>query len=440
MRRLLPLGVAAIVAYAPFSACSDAPNPATTDGGSTDDADVRSDSPPPSDAADPGPSFNADGWLRIDYPNCNFYAAPSAEKMPAPLVWEPCSSILAPLNLACQQIKFNWVPPSSGNVGVGVRGAWVGSDGKARLSVGFGSGPRVVRMIADADGPVHQAISYEPGACAITNWRVAGANALYTAVRSGGTSDPEERGAIGGDIDRVPLPLEHWADGAARGYTAGPSSYFASGSGNAIRPYDRTSPPLGVVAITDPGQISPRTFVGSSLFYEVASLSYSRIKVYSPSDGARDLISFGNDVSANATAFGTDGIDMVWIEATGRATTSAAWTTIDIMTSPFTSDASKVQKRRLRSEKGSIYEAFAVGCGYAAHNYSSVELGNGVRVVRLSDGHSWRLSNVGGDGSGLLFNTPRAITCDDVFVNIDDGHVNTLRIRLDSLGSGEAAD
>jgi hypothetical protein len=162
--------------------------------------------------------------------------------------------------------------------------------------------------------------------------------------------------------------------------------------------------------------------------------------VYSPSDGARDLISFGNDVSANATAFGTDGIDMVWIEATGRATTSAAWTTIDIMTSPFTSDASKVQKRRLRSEKGSIYEAFAVGCGYAAHNYSSVELGNGVRVVRLSDGHSWRLSNVGGDGSGLLFNTPRAITCDDVFVNIDDGHVNTLRIRLDSLGSGEAAD
>lgn len=42
------------------------------------------------ESADAGPPmFDADGWVRLDFPGCDFYAAPSADKMPPPLHWEP---------------------------------------------------------------------------------------------------------------------------------------------------------------------------------------------------------------------------------------------------------------------------------------------------------------------------------------------------------------
>jgi hypothetical protein len=169
--------------------------------------------------------------------------------------------------------------------------------------------------------------------------------------------------------DRRPQLIEHWDDGLGRSYYAGPLSYFTLGAGNAVRSWTPGAPPLGNVVLTDPGQMSARIFVGEELFYEVTNLSYGRIKVYSPANGARDLVSFGDDVSKRAVNFGTDGVDMVWVEAFGRAAVGDPWSTIDIVTAKYTTEAGAIQKRRLRSEGSAVGVApFVVGCGYAARS------------------------------------------------------------------------
>lgn len=432
MRSWAAIASALIAALAPFAACSDGFSGRPGDAG--DGADTSTDERRLGDAGpeDSAPDFNTDGWARVDHPNCSFWAAPTPEKMPPPLEWEPCSSSVLPAGLACRQLRD----------GLATTG-WVNGDGKAWLGARLAFKGSSLEVVAEADGGVHQAMTYSPGDCVITSTSLLDHKVIYMAVRPKGQAALEERGAVGGEVDAVPLSLEHWDDGKPRAYRAGGKSYLALGPENAVRPWTPGAPPLGTVALTDPGQIFPSRFVGDELFYEIGNLSYSRIKVYSPASGARDLISFGNDIAANATDFGTDGIDMVWLEAFGRASTSQPWTTINIMTSKFTSEAANVQKRRLRSEKGAIGAVpFTVGCGYAVHDFSSLEEGNGARIVRLSDGHSWRLSQVLVDGGSYFqFQRPHAITCDEVFLAVNDGGASrTVRIRLDSLGPGEPAD
>lgn len=445
MKRLAAVVAGATgVALAAFAACSDSTsNSGVQPDGASDAAadEQRQDRDRSVDPSDTG-AFNSEGWILLDYPGCNLYAAPSKEKMPSPIVWEPCAATVTPLGLSCRQIKFDWPPPTSGgSMAFASPSASVDSTGKVWLVTGRFTGKSVLKFVAEADGTVHQAITHERGACAVPTARLVEGKAIFNVIRDNAAA-PHESGAIGGDVDKVPLSLEHWADGSGRSYYAGPTAYFSLGPENEVRGWTPGSAPLGKLMSTDPGQVLPYGFIGDELFYQVGDLSYSRIKVYSPTNGGRDLISFGNNVSANATDFGTDGVDMVWIEASGRATTNDPWNTIDIVTAKFTTDSSKVAKRRLRSEKSAIGALpFTVGCGYAAHSYSSVELGNGVRVVRLSDGHSWRLAQVNVDGGGYLFQAPRAISCDEIFVNVNDsGQVNTARIRLDSLGPGEPAD
>lgn len=445
-RPLAAIAAVAGAALAPFAACSDSTSAGSPDADAASDVatdERQSERDSYVEPSDTGPQFNADGWIRLDYPNCNFYAAPSPEKMPPPLVWEPCSSIVAPLGIDCRQIKFNWQPPTNGGTtSIGGMSGWVDAAGKSWLAVGFTPADLAVYVVAEADGPVHQAISYKRGQCSITRARIDTTKAIFTVVRPHSKTSPEERGAIGSDVNEVPRVLEHWADGAGRSYYAGPASYFALGAGNEVRAWTPGAPPLGTVVLTDPGQMLPFRFVGNELFYQVGDQYYGRIKVFSPASGARDLVSFGNDVSSRAVNFGTDGIDMVWVEAFGRSSINDPWTTINIMTAKFTADADKIQKRRLRSEISAVGVApFTVGCGYAAHFVSSLAEGNIVRIVRLNDGHSWKLPAIPTDGGAWTFQDPPAITCEEIFVNVNDrGQFNTARIRLDSLGPGEPAD
>jgi hypothetical protein len=444
MRRLAAVIIAAGgTAFALFASCS-----------APDAAAPRADAAPDSaadvswkdvnvESAETGPTFNAEGWVRLDYPNCNLYAAPSADKMPTPLVWESCPSIVAPLGLACRQIRHSWAAPTSGGtVDIGVVDGRVDPNGKAWLALGYSAGGYAVKTVSEADGPVHQAVSYIRGQCSVTTASLANSKSTWMIVRPKSQTSAEENGAIGGDVDGVPLTLEHWADGAARSYYAGPVSYFALGPDNAVRSWVPAAPALGNIVLNDPGQLLPRTFVGEDFFYDVGDESYGRIKVYSPAKGARDLISFGNVISKNAVSFGTDGVDMVWIEASGRAAVSDPWTTIDIMTAKYTTDASAIQKRRLRSEGAAAgVQRFTVGCGYAAQYLSTPGDGNIVRIVRISDGRSWKLSEISGDGGLWLFQVPYAITCEEIFLSVRSaGRSNVARVRLDSLGAGELAD
>jgi hypothetical protein len=64
-----------------------------------------------------------------------------------------------------------------------------------------------------------------------------------------------------------------------------------------------------------------------------------------------------------------------------------------------------------------------------------------VRLIRLSDGVSWRftkLLNAGGS-QAAQFTEPLAITCDEFFFNYY-GPEQIARIRLDSLGPGDPPD
>jgi hypothetical protein len=234
--------------------------------------------------------------------------------------------------------------------------------------------------------------------------------------------------------------MEIWHDGIGRGYVAGPHAYFAVPQ-QAIHAW-APGPPLTTLDVTDPGDTHDPVFVGDTLFLQVDDRAYARIKVYDPSTGLRDFVSFGNDVSANAADFGTDGKDMVWTEAFGRATVEDPWTTINIMTAPYTSEPSQIQKRRLRSEAHSLGAApYVVGCGYASHEYSSTE--TGTRLVRISDGQSWRFTRIADPSGGYawLFNEPLAITCDELFIMFHHGYdFQVARIRLDSLGPGAPPD
>jgi hypothetical protein len=75
-----------------------------------------------------------------------------------------------------------------------------------------------------------------------------------------------------------------------------------------------------------------------------------------------------------------------------------------------------------------------VTCGYAARSN-----GLHIRVVRLSDGQSWTLSNATTDPWG--WSEPLAVTCTELFATVHiPGATRLARIRLDALGPGIAPD
>jgi hypothetical protein len=106
------------------------------------------------------------------------------------------------------------------------------------------------------------------------------------------------------------------------------------------------------------------------------------------------------------------------------------------MTAPFTSDASALEPRRLRSQPNQINGSWpwVVGCGYGAF-----ERGAQILVVRLSDGWMWEVPNL---SPNHPFFRPLGITCEHVILNSSDlGQYGTLaRVRLDSLGAGLPPD
>jgi hypothetical protein len=180
------------------------------------------------------------------------------------------------------------------------------------------------------------------------------------------------------------------------------------------------------------------SYQGDALFLTASNANYAKIKIFAPANGMRDFISFGNVLSNSAADFGTDGINMAWIEASGRATSADPWTTLSIMTAPYTTDPSSIVKRRVRSEDVGYFATakFTVGCGYAAHRFVAGPVA-GVRIVRLADGVSWKLT----DTPRWYWYEPTAVTCSELFVNIVGPKAfNLARVRFDSLGPGIPPD
>jgi hypothetical protein len=335
------LGAASTPLVVPF-ACSDTSGtPGQEDAGNPEAS--RTDRNADVDA-DQGPIYNAEGWVRLDFPECDFFAAPTPEKMPPPIEWEPCATEFAAQGWSCRRVKTNWAPPSvSGRQMMGsAENAWVDEKGHAWIVVRVNSGAIGYLVVAEVDGPVHAAVSrpLTPN-CHLSDQGLSGRKVLFHAWRtqptSAGGSETVRAEALGGSVDTLPAVLESHTDGLDRGYYAGPNAYVALAD-LSLRSWTPGGPatPLTVV---DPGQARDFTFAGDVTFFTVGNLAYHRVKVFTTVDGLRDFISFGNDPNAAAADFGTDGVNMVWSEASGkRETESDPWTTIDVMKAPYTSD------------------------------------------------------------------------------------------------------
>ncbi len=408
------------------------------------------------EAGPPPPTYNTEGWLGLDFGGCPFFAAPSPDKLPAPIEWEPCASPGSlPAGLSCRQIKVTWPPPTDVSAPYSmafIDSAWVDrARDRVLIAASRFTGNRSFRIVGEADGPMHAAL-VEPlgGSCSLgSDVSVYDGRVVYTASIHSSTSSgpvPLRYGAIGGGIDEVPRVLRDLPDGIGRTYIAGANAFLEWGGGFTLRSWTDGSL-LASLSLTDPGDPGEPGFQGDALYFGIADLDYARIKIDTPAAGLQDLVSYGNDVSHNANDLGTDGVDMTWVEGIGRSQGGIGqrFSTYDIMTAPYTTNAAtaQAQKRRLRSEAGGLFRGapFVVGCGFAAHEFGyELEAGvqQGTRVVRLSDGVSWRL--IDDDARGWA--RPVAITCSEVFVNtfyVGTGY-NLARVRLDSLGPGDPPD
>jgi hypothetical protein len=158
--------------------------------------------------------------------------------------------------------------------------------------------------------------------------------------------------------------------------------------------------------------------------------------VWDESNGARPFIRWIGDQTQGATDLGTDGVDLVWSYGEGKAPNEIVYPVRSIMTAPFTTDPMALQATRLRSQPYPTLgvHQFKVGCGFGMQETG----GNGLLIIRLSDGISWTLPHLPGQFLPL---GPIGLTCDEAFMFVQIGGRATIaRIRLDSLGPGIPPD
>ncbi len=435
------------------SGCSSDAAPATPDDAGSDvsisdaEAERRGNYEPPDP---PRPEGLPEGWdLERSYDKlCSFYVPRSRDVLPSPVRWEPCPSIVRPAGAKCQ------IMANDSGVELGRPSgdaAWVAPDGNVVLSVIRTAQPMstgVHRLIADADGPVHTAMFIAANSrCTPAFARLL--NQRY-AIRIYEDNSSYGGGLLASDVDDLtPRIAIHLNKQHSHSVRAGPFFILDVTKDYALERYswDDGSPlPVLWSSSDDQGlQQTAFTFAGDAMFWGADDTNYSKVHVHTPAGGVRDFLSAGLVIDRGFGAIGTDGKDLVWIEAKGRKSGGPTpFDSYDIMTAPYTTDPSKVVARRLRSERGEGYTLFnhVVGCGHAARWTPA-----GIRILRLSDGWSWLLPLVTPDTPpeerGWAWADPLALTCTELFlpVAINGGSSRPLvRLRLDSLGPGVPPD
>jgi hypothetical protein len=378
----------------------------------------------------------------------------SKAALPAPIAWVPCDA-KANMPSGCRQMNVDWPwhnTPFAYSAAVDV-----GNDGKAVLEItrvnGIGVKPFGMDVIADADGPVHTAFLDPRGegikGCTFfpeTQTSLRQGKHVMEIIDGDIQADHYPEAAIGGAIDELhPKVLGSWNDvSVGHGFVASDAVWASSDSFT-----------IGVAAWGQPWQV---VFNGGQagglqqvepgawhdfVFWGSSDGVYEGVMAWTPEKGAFPFVTFPGDWSRGAEAFGTDGVQMVWIYEEGKGPTQEPYPKRSVMVSPFTKDPKALKPKRLRSFPSAEAQpvGFAVGCGFAA-----IEARNEhVLVVRLSDGWSWDLSapdtSDGGVPWPFRFSTVYAVSCDEVFLRAGVGpQMNVARVRLDALGAGMAPD
>lgn len=391
------------------------------------------------------------GWVRWkDFaPDCSFCVPASKAALPAPIEWVPCD-VKAKMPNGCRQMKIDW--PNNGTGFAYTAAVDVGPDGKAVLDItrnsALGPKPFSMKVIADADGPVHTAF-IDPRGYGITGCifnsdsHASLAQGKYIMeIIDGDVAQPLfPEAAVGGSIDDLsPHVLGSWKATQGHAFTISDMVWATWDS------YE-----VGVAKWGEPwkvvlngGEVGGLQQHDARAWHDFVTWRssdgvYVGAMAWTPEKGAYPFLTFPGDWSRGVEGLGTDGIHMVWIYEEGKGPAQEPYPTRSLMVSPFTKDPKALKPKRLRSYPGPepAVTPFAVGCGYAA-----IEATTGhILVVRLSDGWSWDFHEGVKAGPDWKFTNAFAVTCDEVFVRGGAGaEMNIARVRLDALGPGMAPD
>ncbi len=443
---LVPLAVVAGFTHLAFGCSSDASLAAPVpDAGFDAVSDVSEAQAVPTEGGDPDPEPPAGlpgGWEieRTYSKHCGLYVPSSEATLPAPIRWEACPSSVTPAGSNCRLMAIDGEPAKT-STPAGAEGAWVRDDGSVVLAAYRSAKPDwYYSFVADADGPVHSALlETDSHRCLVSNANVFASRYTLQVYEYGSAT---LGGFIAGDVSPStfrPRIAVHTPPPSSQTPYAGPFAILDLTEGYKFQEYSwETGAPLGTMwsAAQDNGlQQGVPVFAKTGVFWPSSDLHYQKVKVYSPAVGVRDFL-VPSAVDRGIGELGTDSKDLVWIEAQGHTGDSAFYDMLTIRTAPFTTDPDAVSARRVRSEEGPGFGAshFIVGCGFAARS-----TGAHIRLVRLSDGQSWKLANA--FTTPWAWTEPLAVTCDELFAMVSVAGVSRLaRVRLDSLGPGIVAD
>jgi hypothetical protein len=247
-------------------------------------------------------------------------------------------------------------------------------------------------LVAEVDGPVHQAIftPYAPTTATgiwLLQAGVAPGKSLWKIIDW--DSNPMRRSAIGGDDDLL-TPGVLFALDASRGAAWAGPRWPVEVLPDAYRVIAWDTGDEVATAWQGSDASIPR-FVGDVLYFSFTAPTNSALWIWTLAGGAVPLHGYGDDPTRAVGGLGTDGVDMVWLEGEGTTATPGVFTTRSIHGAPFTTEPSTLQPRRVRAWEGEQLDTTyppAVGCGYAAFvNPSAWTL----VIVRLQDGAAWSI-------------------------------------------------
>lgn len=395
--------------------------------------DVADSGPDPFAGCSPRPldaAYAPAGWkVWADYDRCCGFLVPKTPAdLPAPNAWRACDTT-APISSGCQQLVVNWQPyPGGVAVSPWIEG-WVHDNGTVTFQMSRTTDHGIFRLIADADGPVHQAIFEATGKCTLGTSSLHDGRYVYEL-----TLDPSgyTAAAIAGrTTDFTPTLFLKFNDSIRRDFGAGAPGVLELAVGSGVVLHDWNNPMQ-----TTPVQANLSrwpTFQGNAIFGGEGKL-YSWTAI----DGAKEFLSFNDYPTREVGNLGTDGTDIVWVEGDGQPD-AGIHTSAKIMTAPFTTDPLQLAPRRLRSESPEYFSGpahYIVGCGYGA----ALTVHSGkyyLRVVRIADGVSWLLP---ANQPGWFWSEPIALTCTELFILAGSQVESIARVRLDSLGASIPPD
>jgi hypothetical protein len=391
------------------------------------------------------------GWARSAdlHPECRLYVPSSKDLLPAALQWKPCEADVGLPHLACRQMIDDGSPADE--YLPFVRGAWADPDGPVILMFARTRGAGMEHLVAEADGPVRQSIFEASNNCCPLKWGTLTRRRFAYLVEWEETR-PAGRvsTAFAGHVDVLPPHTVVREFSSLMNLIPTDSALMVLTSDRRIElhPWDKSAVTF-VSSSAQDGELLQNGFVAQAdaLFWQANSISepfFDKLRVFTPEQGTRDFISFGEDRSRGAASLGTDGHDLVWLERSAQPPLAP---TVAMMTAPFTTNPAELRRRWLHSEDDFWFRGspFTVGCGFAARTTYLVQGGRshlGVLITRLSDGVAWLLP-YGGPGA-WRWEAAHAITCTEVFVmakvSTPTPHRVVARVRLDSLGPGIPPD